>query len=145
MSFYEVINSMFRKNRIALSALALLLAPALTLAQQGSFSGNGVQFSFRNPLGPNVNDLGTFLKLLLNFVTELAIPIIVLMLIYTGFKFVAAQGNSDKLAEARRILLWTLIGAGIILGANAILLAIQGTVTQIRGATGLVDIFSHLT
>ncbi len=92
-----------------------------------------------------MNDLGTFLKLLLNFVTELAIPIIVLMLIYTGFKFVAAQGNSDKLAEARRILLWTLIGAGIILGANAILLAIQGTVTQIRGATGLVDIFSHLT
>lgn len=122
----------------------IVLAPFFSAVAQntGANTGNNQgQFAFANPLCPQSQpncpgDLVSFLSKLLNFITYLAVPIIVLMLIYTGFKFVAAQGNADKLADARRTLMWTLVGAGIILGANAILMAIQGTVTQIRGATG---------
>lgn len=88
--------------------------------------------TFNNPLGPNINDLNSFLKLLLDFVTQLAIPLIVLALIYTGFLFISAQGNAEKLKDARKIFMWTIIGAAIILGANVLLSAISGTVDQIR-------------
>ncbi len=86
-----------------------------------------------NPLGDNSN-LMTFVNTILNLITTTIGPIvIILMLVYTGFQFVVAQGNSTKIEEARRMLLWTVIGALILLGAEAISLAIRATVTGISG------------
>ena len=139
MSFCEVIEDM--KGLTYVATLIVLVVPLVLIAAVGEGPSN-LQFTFDNPLGNNVKDLNTFLKLLLTFVTQLATPIIVLMLIYTGFLFIRAQGNPDKISEARRILLWTLVGAGIILGANALLYAISGTVDQIRRTTGMYEALS---
>jgi hypothetical protein len=51
--------------------------------------------------------------------------------IYTGFLFVSAQGNTEKLQKARTAFFYTVIGALIILAAAAIAELIQGTVDQI--------------
>jgi len=126
----------------------LLIVPVVVFAQTDQtgarsgvtdqVGGRGTTFTFTNPLG-SVNDLNSFLKLLLNFVTTLAIPLIVLALIYTGFLFISAQGNPEKLSTARRIFLWTIVGAAIILGANVLLSAISGTVNEIRRTTGYIE------
>jgi hypothetical protein len=46
--------------------------------------------------------------------------------------FIAARGNKDKLTTAKDSMLYTLIGAAIILGAFVISKLIGGTVEQIK-------------
>jgi len=87
---------------------------------------------FDNPLA-GAPDLYTLLGLILQSAVYILFPIIVLMIVYTGFLFVRAQGNAAKLEEARRALLWTIIGALIILGSWALAEAIRATVNNIAG------------
>ena len=86
-----------------------------------------------NPLGAGTT-VNSFLLSILNIITNTIGPVIViLMLVYVGFKFVAAQGNESKLTEAKQMLLWTLIGALVLLGAKAIAMGIQATVQALTG------------
>jgi membrane protease YdiL (CAAX protease family) len=85
-----------------------------------------------NPL--QFNSLSQFLEAILSAVITIAFPIIVLMFVYSGFLFITAQGNEQKLTQFRRVLLWTIVGALLILGAQVLSSAIQGTVDEIRGA-----------
>lgn len=81
-----------------------------------------------NPLGTGTT-LNSFLLSILSIVTDVIGPIIVvLMLVYVGFKFVVAQGNATEIAAARSMLLWTVIGALILLGAKVIAMGILATV-----------------
>lgn len=80
-------------------------------------------------------DLVAFVNILLEAIILIAFPFLVLMIVYCGFLFISAQGNAQKLADARKVFLWTLIGALLVLGAQALSLAIEGTVTEIREAT----------
>lgn len=72
-----------------------------------------------------------FFAALLDVIITIAFPFIILAIIYTGFLFVKAQGNSEELEKAKRAFLWTVIGALILLGAKAISLLIQGTIDQV--------------
>jgi hypothetical protein len=45
--------------------------------------------------------------------------------------FVAAQGNEEKIRSARSALVWTVIGGLILLGAKAIALVIEQTVSTL--------------
>lgn len=85
-----------------------------------------------------VNPLGTtsvqdFLLKILGIVTDIIGPVVViLMLVYVGFLFVTAQGVPAKISAARQALLWTVVGALILLGAKAIALGIQATVDALK-------------
>jgi len=59
---------------------------------------------------------------------KIGIPIVALAIVYCGFLFVFARGNSEKLTKARDALLYTVIGAAILLGAWAIAKMISATV-----------------
>ena len=50
------------------------------------------------------------------------------MYVFVGFKFVTARGEPGKITEARSALLWTVVGALILLGAEVIARGIQATV-----------------
>lgn len=86
-----------------------------------------------NPL--SFKTLQAFFEALLKFLAMLAVPFIVFMIILTGFKFVTAQGKPAELETARKMLLYTLIGGMLILGASIIASVIKGTVDSI----GMVD------
>lgn len=81
----------------------------------------------------NGNCLMAFLDGILKFVIQIGTVVVILMLVFVGYKFVAAQGSSDKISEARTMLLWTVIGALVLLGAQAISSAIQATVQALGG------------
>lgn len=83
-----------------------------------------------NPI-PKTATLTAFIKNILTGVIKIGIPIITLAIIYCGFLFVSAQGNSDKLSEAKRALLYTLIGAAILLGSWAIAQLVSDTVLSL--------------
>ncbi len=89
----------------------------------------------KNPLaGGNVDSIPSLVEAILNIALTIGIPIIALAIIYAGYKFIAAQGNSQKLEEAKRTLIYVLIGAGILLAAYVIAESIVGTINAIRGA-----------
>jgi|SRR3989344_7955534 len=94
--------------------------------------GVNIDVKIENPLGPKLVDLPSFMEALLDIVLKIGVPIVALAIIYTGFLFVSAQGNSEKLTTAKKALMYTLIGAALLLGAWMLANAIVGTVDQIR-------------
>lgn len=85
----------------------------------------------KNPLSSSLDTIPKFIEAVLKVVVMVALPIITLFFVYAGFKFIMAQGNSTKLQEARMNLLYSVIGAILILGAWVIATLIGGTVTQL--------------
>lgn len=69
-----------------------------------------------NPL--EVNSVTAFLGELISAITTLAIPVIVIFIIYAGFLFVTAGGDQGQLETAKKTALYTMIGSIIILGAR---------------------------
>lgn len=74
--------------------------------------------SLTNPLA--FDSITEFLDALVQVLLIFAVPIIVLYIIYAGFLFVTAQGNEQKLSDAKRALMYALIGGAIVIGAAAI-------------------------
>lgn len=79
-----------------------------------------------NPL-QNIDSFPDLLAAILGAVVQIGFMLLILMLVFVGFKFVAAQGKEEELRNARSALVWTVIGGLILLGAEAISLVIQST------------------
>lgn len=123
-----------RYSIIAFLVLAVSFGtPLLVNAEAGQDlgAGTGAQNRLVNPLG--TKDVETFLLDILGIVTDIIGPVVViLMLVYVGFLFVTAQGIPAKISAAREMLLWTVVGALILLGAKVIALGIQATVAALK-------------
>jgi hypothetical protein len=104
--------------------------PGGTVSQSPANPGT----TLMNPLRGGAT-LQSFLASILAFVVRIGAIIVVLMLVYVGYLFVVAQGSDSKLSEAKKALLWTLIGALVLLGAQAIANGIQATVQALSAGT----------
>ena len=83
-----------------------------------------------NPLGSGAS-LNSLLADILGLVVRIGTVVVIVMLVYVGFLFVSAKGNPAQIERAREALLWTIVGALILLGAQAIAIGIQATVQAI--------------
>ncbi|HTE49055.1 MAG TPA: hypothetical protein VK675_04065 [Candidatus Paceibacterota bacterium] len=79
-----------------------------------------------NPI--EATSLNGLIKSLLEGVIRVGLPIVALAIIYCGFLFVSARGNPQELTKAKNALLYTLIGAAILIGSWAIAQLISETV-----------------
>jgi hypothetical protein len=79
-----------------------------------------------NPI-PSVTSVPGLIQKILTGVLKVGIPVVALAVIYCGFLFVFARGNSEKLTKAKDALLWTLIGAAVLLGSWALAQMISTT------------------
>lgn len=87
---------------------------------------------FNNPLKPGLSTVADFTEAFLKAVVFILFPIAALFVVYSGFLFVAAQGNSEGLEKAKKNFFWTIVGVGLLLGAWALALLIKGTIDQLR-------------
>jgi hypothetical protein len=94
-------------------------------------SGTNVSYQLDNPLS-GVNDIGSFIKKLLDIVLTIGIPIVAFFIIYAGFLFVTARGNSTKLETAKSTLGYTLLGAAILLGSWVLAQALGETIKSLQ-------------
>ncbi len=116
-----------KKNLNKIGLLILMFAlPLLSLAGDGDGDLSSVGATISNPISSKT--IIELIRKILEGVIKIGMPIIVLAIIYSGFLFVSAQGNSEKLNEAKRALLYTLIGATILLGSWGIAQLITDTV-----------------
>lgn len=137
---------------VSVIMIMVFVAPFLTQAQSSGTTGDttssgttGGNIStgpikiinpFKCPNGQASCTISDFIKTIVN---EILIPIggviAVLMIIYAGFLYVTARGNSGKIETAHKALLWAVIGAAILLGAWVISNAISATVDQLKSAS----------
>ena len=104
----------------------------MLLSVDVALAGPGLQ----NPLDERgINDMTGLLRVVLSAFMAIMFPITVLFIVYTGFLFVTSQGNPAKILEARKYLIYTVIGALLILGSYALSTAIRATVNNIAPGT----------
>jgi hypothetical protein len=101
---------------------------AMTLSQ---VSIANADTSLQNPL--NFSDIQSFVAGALKALVAIALPVIVLFIVVSGFMFIAARGNQDALRRAKDNFMWVIIGAALILGAWTLATLIGGTVSQVVG------------
>ncbi len=114
-----------KKNwcRFALLFYAFVVPISVLYADVSTSQGKIV-----NPLGPGNDNITSFIKTFLDGVITIGIPVVALAVIYCGFLFVQARGKPDEITKAKDALLYTLIGAAILLGSWAIAQLISDTV-----------------
>lgn len=100
-------------------AIFILVLPVLSFAQTTT--------TIKNPI-PSVTSVNGLIETILKGVIKIGMPILVLAIIYCGFLFVSAQGKPESIKKAKDALLYTLIGAAILLGSWAIAQLIADTV-----------------
>lgn len=109
--------------------------PASCNATASTDTNYGSSF-LKNPLAAG---LDTFPKIFAavynNIILPIAIPFIVLAIMYAGFKFIIARksGSTTTYTDAKRILKYTLIGTALLLGGWVIANALQGTLNSLLG------------
>ena len=113
------------------NVLKLILAFFIVPIISWSFDVPGHVSGIQNPLRPEISTFSAFLTTLLNIIITIALPIVVLAIVYSGFLFVTAQGKETKLEKAKKVIVWTLIGGVLVLGAQVVATAIQGTVKEL--------------
>jgi hypothetical protein len=97
------------------------------LSGSGSSCGHGdASGTLINPL--KACNIPEFLIAIVDVLIIFATPLIVIYIMYAGFKFVTAQGNPSEIESARAALLWAVVGGVIVLGAKLILEVIEGTI-----------------
>jgi len=87
-----------------------------------------------NPLKDD--SITKFLERVVDVLVTLSIPVIAVAIIYSGFLFITAGGNKDKIEKAKDFALYTLIGAGIIIGAEVIITVLENTASGL-GVDGI--------
>jgi|SRR3989344_8340066 len=81
---------------------------------------------FCNPI--NSKDFYALIEAILLVLWKFGIPILVLFIVFAGFKYVTAQGNEAKVEEATKALWWSVVGGAVLLGARVIAAVIKATV-----------------
>ncbi len=89
------------------------------------------QTGLNNPLNSNFSSVPAFIAGALKALAMIALPIITLFLVISGFLFVTAQGNQQKLDTAKKNFFYVIIGVVLILGAWILATLIAGTVSQL--------------
>lgn len=83
--------------------------------------------NFDNPLV--FNKIPDLLMAIVNVLIVIAIPIIVFFIIYSGFLYVTAKGNTEQIQKASKALLYGVIGGVIVIGAKTIMVIVGNTAT----------------
>jgi Type IV secretion system pilin len=104
-----------------------ILNPLYAYAVDPEYDKNTVKLE--NPLGGagGITSVSEFIKVIIDLVLTIAVPVLVLAFIWLGFQFVLSQGNATKLEKVKQNLWYTIIGVAIVLGAKAVSELIQAT------------------
>lgn len=98
-----------------LTVAALLLGAGLARAQ-----------TIPNPLGEGTT-LMDVIDRFVDYALVLLTPLSVIMVLLTGYFYMTAGGNEEKVKRAHKTLIWTVIGIAIVLLAKSAQLIIKQT------------------
>lgn len=135
-------KNIFKNKKFIITLIFIMfinILPMLALAQNECNSGNtnefGLCIGIENPLGDK-KDLKDIIGIILNSIADIVLPIVIVMVIYSGFLYVIARGKPEAIKDAHKALTWTLVGAAVLLGARLIANVLIDTVSSIGNDSG---------
>lgn len=121
------ISSLSKELRILTSSVLVFLLFTMPYF----VSAQGIKFEVMNHIKFKDNIEGLLVGIL-NIFIVIAVPIIILFIIYAGFLYVTARGNAQQVEQATRAFTYAVIGGVIILGAVALSEVIKNVVEAFR-------------
>lgn len=103
-----------------------LFSPVISFAQGNVPAPCSTSGKICDPI--TQTSLTGFIHDLLIGILKIGTPVVALAIIYCGFLFVSARGNPEEIKHAKESLLYTIIGAAILLGSWALATLISNTV-----------------
>lgn len=102
----------------------------------GTDGGSGAQtvidLGLQNPLAGTIDTLPQLLQKIVYIFMRIAVPLIAMAILYSGFLFVTAQGRDDQLKKAKATFTLAVIGGLVLLGAYLLAEAIRDALTTIN-------------
>jgi len=105
-----------------------------TAVGTGPADTTNINFAWDSQVDADITAGGVagLIETLLRALTVVMIPIITLMIIYSGFLYVTARGNAEQVRKATTSLTYAIIGAILIIGAIVLTEILEQSVTDIR-------------
>lgn len=130
-------NRKFVYVSLAIFLVLFVVMPYLVLAQTADTAcAEGTKLC--NPI--RFNTIQCFFKEVLKIAAEIGGVFVVIGIIYSGFLFVSARGNTEELGKAKRAITYTVIGAALVLGAWAFSVGIANTLNTILSGQNKIEI-----
>lgn len=107
----------------------VLMFPIIASAVGGGTGGGGM---LHNPLG-NTTSIAALAQEIAKIAAQIGITVAAIFIIWSGFLYVSARGNEEKLKKAHQTFTWAIIGTLILLGAWVIATAIAQTTCSLGG------------
>lgn len=71
------------------------------------------KYIFGDPLGKD-GIVTSLIPVIAQWLLNIGLPIVVIIIIWSGFKFLTSRGDAAKVGEAKRMLWWAVVGLVII-------------------------------
>lgn len=102
---------------------------------QPSITGSGAPQTqlfptLTNPL--KADSVEAVILLVVDIAVYIGVIFAAIMIIYSGFKFIAARGNPDGLKEARNLFFAVIIGLAILIAAKAIVEIVKNSLIKAK-------------
>lgn len=104
---------------------AILILTAVVLI----FEATAIYAQIKNPIGSD--SFAELIKRIAQEIRPIAITFSVVFIIYSGFLFVTASGNPEKLKSARTTFTWTIVGTAIVVGASLLAEVVINTIRNL--------------
>jgi len=121
------VKNIFWSIASAMLVLPSYVARAQIIPPPGSGGSSGGGTMLQNPLG-RTSTFEQLVENIANIVFKLGFVVAAIFIIYSGFKFVTAQGREDELKKAKDNFKWVIIGTAVLLGAKIIATAVRNTI-----------------
>lgn len=96
-----------------------------------SAHAENTNIKFDNPIGDGKGNIYTIIDAILDLFIKVGTVLAVVMIVYTGLKFVMARGNPKEIETAKSMLLWTCVGTILIIGARVVKEVVCNTAVEL--------------
>ncbi len=90
-----------------------------------------IDLSIANPIAGTVDTIPEFFHMIINFVIKIAIPLVAMAIVYSGFLFVSARGSDEQLKTAKTVFTYAVIGGLLLLASWVVADAIKDALLSI--------------
>ncbi|MSR76302.1 MAG: hypothetical protein EXS68_01795 [Candidatus Ryanbacteria bacterium] len=108
-----------------------LLTPLIVFLTPLFASAEKLTLDYKALLDLKCDTIPACLELLFSAAVTIAFPIAVIFILWSGFLFVSAGGNPEKIKTARTTLLWAIIGLTVIIGAWTLSVAFKDSFLEL--------------
>lgn len=120
----------------------ILLAPTAVFAQSHILNAGGTGDTIEEISGLGSNSIGDISESILGTIVMFLGLVMIVLIIYAGVLWMTAQGESDKIDKAKKVMSQSAIGLLLVISSMSIVSFISTALSGATGSRSLVMFFS---